>query len=136
MPETSNDEREPQTHPTMMEWARAKYNEQYEAWMPWIEDTFLKYFTKDNRTSYATRDQLEKTKVTGVDQVDALQDKTNDLAASQLGQGGLLQPVGDVASEGMKRAGQRGAQSNDGKNRGGSAIDKSLNVAGVPALGL
>lgn len=37
------------------EWARQKYNEQYDAWMPWIEDVFLKYFTKDNRTSYVAR---------------------------------------------------------------------------------
>ena len=40
---------------TTMEWAREKYNEQYDAWMPWIEDNFLKYFTKDNRTSYVAR---------------------------------------------------------------------------------
>lgn len=37
--------------------ARAKkyYNDQYENWMPWVEDTFLKYFTKDNKASYATK---------------------------------------------------------------------------------
>lgn len=41
-----------------MEWAKQKYNEQYEVWMPWIEDTFLKYFTKDNKASYTTKGQL------------------------------------------------------------------------------
>lgn len=40
---------------TYMEWAKQKYNEQYESWMPWIEDHFLKYFTKDNKASYATK---------------------------------------------------------------------------------
>ncbi|KAJ2994552.1 hypothetical protein NUW58_g1527 [Xylaria curta] len=68
-----NNEDEKKTQ-TTMEWAREKYNEQYNAWMPWIEDMYLKYFTKDNRTSYVARDSLDKTKVTGVDQVDALQD--------------------------------------------------------------
>lgn len=40
---------------TYLEWAQQKYNEQYENWMPWIEDHFLKYFTKDNKASYATK---------------------------------------------------------------------------------
>lgn len=40
---------------TYMAWAKQKYGEQYEVWMPWIEDTFLKYFTKDNKASYATK---------------------------------------------------------------------------------
>lgn len=43
---------------TTMGWAKEKYNEQYEAWMPWIEDTFLKYFTKDNKASYAAKGSL------------------------------------------------------------------------------
>lgn len=38
-----------------MEWTKKKYNEQYEVWWPWIEDNFLKYFTKDNKASYATK---------------------------------------------------------------------------------
>lgn len=38
-----------------MEWTKQKYNEQYEVWWPWIEDNFLKYFTKDNKASYATK---------------------------------------------------------------------------------
>ena len=43
---------------TYMEWAKQKYNEQYESWMPWIEDYFLKWFTKDNKASYATKGTL------------------------------------------------------------------------------
>ncbi|KAJ3570768.1 hypothetical protein NPX13_g5618 [Xylaria arbuscula] len=50
--QTEEEEKKKQTY---TEWAREKYNEQYDAWMPWIEDNFLKYFTKDNRTSYVAR---------------------------------------------------------------------------------
>jgi hypothetical protein len=119
-------EEEQKTQSTV-EWAKEKYNEQYEAWMPWIEDTFLKYFTKDNRTSYAARDQLDKTKVTGVDQIDKLQDGANDLAAGQLGQGGTLQPIGDLTSEGLKRADPRGKD---------EKVKKGLNVPALSGLGL
>lgn len=38
-----------------MEWTKQKYNEQYEVWWPWIEDNFLKYFTKDNKASHVTK---------------------------------------------------------------------------------
>lgn len=31
------------------------YNRQYESWMPWVEDQYLKWFTKDNKASYATK---------------------------------------------------------------------------------
>ncbi|OTA67959.1 hypothetical protein K449DRAFT_453615 [Hypoxylon sp. EC38] len=98
-----------------MEWVKQKYNEQYEIWMPWIEDTFLKYFTKDNKASYTTREQLDKTKVTNVEQVDTLQDNAHNLVAGQVGQGGLLQPVGDLLSkEGMNRAERRGKDDQGG----------------------
>lgn len=43
---------------TYTEWAKRLYGEQYENWMPWIEDTFLKYFTKDNKASYATKGRI------------------------------------------------------------------------------
>lgn len=31
------------------------YNRQYENWVPWAEDQYLKWFTKDNKASYATK---------------------------------------------------------------------------------
>ncbi|KAK8110708.1 uncharacterized protein PG998_007165 [Apiospora kogelbergensis] len=106
---------------TYMEWAKQKYNEQYESWMPWIEDYFLKWFTKDNKASYATKEQLGKTKVTGVEQVDTLQDGVHNLVAGQVGQGGLLQPVGDLVSkEGANRAERQG------KDEKGSYLPTSL----------
>ncbi|KAI4594699.1 hypothetical protein KJ359_007502 [Pestalotiopsis sp. 9143b] len=100
---------------TYLEWAKQKYNEQYESWMPWIEDHFLKYFTNDNKASYATKQQLDKTKVTGVEQVDTLQDGVNNLVSGQVGQGGLLQPVGDMVSrEGVNRAERQGKDDKGG----------------------
>jgi hypothetical protein len=37
------------------EWVKEGYNNQYENWMPWIEDQYLKWFTNDNKTSYAAK---------------------------------------------------------------------------------
>jgi hypothetical protein len=37
------------------EWLKETYNYQYERWMPWIEDQYLKWFGKDNKASYATK---------------------------------------------------------------------------------
>jgi hypothetical protein len=62
--------------------------------------------------------------VTGVEQVDTLQDGVNDLAAGTVGKGGILQPVGDFASkEGVNRA-ERG-----GKDDKGSWIPSTNSVA-------
>jgi hypothetical protein len=58
---------------------------------------------------------LDKTKVTGFKQVDTLQDGINDLAASQIGQGGLLQPAGGMVSEhGLTRTERRGMDDKGG----------------------
>lgn len=48
-----------QKEQTYMEWAQEKYNEQYDVWMPWIEDHFLKWFTTHNKASYATKGSSE-----------------------------------------------------------------------------
>lgn len=54
-------------------------------------------------------DTLDKTKVTNVDQIDKVQDGVNGLVAGQVGKGGLLQPVGDLASrEGVNRVERKG----------------------------
>lgn len=37
------------------QWAGQKYNEAYESYVPWLEDKYLQYFTKDNKASYATK---------------------------------------------------------------------------------
>lgn len=69
--------------------------------------------------------ELDKTKVTGVDQVDNVQDGVNNLVGGQVGKGGLLQPVGDMASkEGINRA-ERGGKDDKGSYGGpmGGATD-------------
>ena len=38
-----------------MEYAKETYNSQYEKWVPWLEDVYLRWFTKDNKASYATK---------------------------------------------------------------------------------
>ncbi|KAJ5212464.1 uncharacterized protein N7498_004110 [Penicillium cinerascens] len=41
---------------TYSEWTKEIYNDQYEKWMPWVEDQYLKWFGKgDNKSSYATK---------------------------------------------------------------------------------
>lgn len=56
--DNSNREQTEEEKQSTMEWAKVKASEQYDAWMPWIEDTFLKYFTKDNKASYVARGNL------------------------------------------------------------------------------
>jgi hypothetical protein len=61
-------------------------------------------------------EELDKTKVTGIDQVDNLQDGVNNLVGGQVGKGGLAQPIGDYASkEGINRA-ERGGKDENGKD--------------------
>lgn len=37
------------------DWVKDAYNNQYEKWMPWIEDKYLSWFGTDNKASYATK---------------------------------------------------------------------------------
>ncbi|KAF2758086.1 hypothetical protein EJ05DRAFT_510917 [Pseudovirgaria hyperparasitica] len=109
--------------------AKQYYNQQYESWYPWIEDQYLKWFTKDNKASYATKDALDKSKVTGIDQVDKLQDGVNGLVAGQVGKGGLAQPIGDyVSKEGVNRM-ERGGKDDNGEFTPGGAGDTYVNQA-------
>jgi hypothetical protein len=41
--------------PITMEWSKQTYNQQYEKWVPWLEDVYLRWFTKDNKTSYTAK---------------------------------------------------------------------------------
>jgi hypothetical protein len=66
---------------------------------------------------------LSKTKVTGIDQVDKVQDDVNNLVAGQVGKGGLLQPLGDLAGkEGINRI-ERGGKDDQGKTAPGPLGD-------------
>ncbi|KUL85395.1 hypothetical protein ZTR_07016 [Talaromyces verruculosus] len=92
------------------EWVKEAYQEQYEKWVPWIEDQYLKWFGKgDNKASYVTKDTLNKSKVTGVSQVNQLQDDVHNLVGNQLGENGLAAPIGNMASkEGINRMERNG----------------------------
>lgn len=52
---------------------------------------------------------LNKTKVTGIKQVDQIQNDVHNLVGNQLGENGLLAPIGNLASkEGINRAERQG----------------------------
>lgn len=155
--------------------------------MPWIEDLYLRYFTKDNKASYTTKrkstlspssstsspslssplhlprsfqivptptvpnllpnaivsclpsalpENLDKSKVTGISQVDTIQDGVNNMAAGQVGQGGLLQPIGDMASrEGLNRAERGGKDDKGGYAPNHPVADSGKNAVGKVADG-
>jgi len=107
---------------TYTEWVKEGYNNQYERWMPWIEDQYLRWFGgNDNKASYATKDTLNKSKVTGIKQVDQIQDDVHNLVGNQLGKNGLLAPIGNMASkEGINRA-ERGGKDDKGTYGGAAA---------------
>ena len=66
------------------------------------------------RLTILPTEQLDQTKVTGIDQVDNLQDGVNNLVGGQVGKGGLAQPLGDaVSKEGINRA-ERGGKDDKG----------------------
>ncbi|KAK4664347.1 uncharacterized protein QC763_504670 [Podospora pseudopauciseta] len=105
-----------------MEWTKTQYNTLYETWVPYLEDLYLRYFTRDNKASYTTKENLDKTKVTGISQVDTLQDNIHTTASSQLGQDGLGRPVGDLLSrEGVNRLERKGKDGQGGYVPGGNS---------------
>jgi len=60
-------------------------------------------------------ENLDKSKITGIEQVDTLQDGVNGLVSGQVGKGGLAQPLGDaISKEGINRA-ERGGKDENGK---------------------
>ncbi|KAL8918336.1 MAG: hypothetical protein Q9208_007424 [Pyrenodesmia sp. 3 TL-2023] len=88
----------------MTEWASKKYNEYYNAYVPWLEDKYLAWFG-ENKTSYTTKEQLDKTKLTSDPNLNAVQDGLNTGVSGQLKSDGLLGGVGDLVSkEGVNRA--------------------------------
>ncbi|KAL9131428.1 MAG: hypothetical protein Q9217_000642 [Psora testacea] len=86
-----------------MEWAKEKYNNAYNNYMPWIEDKVLGYWG-ENKTSYTAKDKLS-TDVTGERNVNAIQGGVAEGVGGTLSSGGLLGGVGDLTSkEGVNRA--------------------------------
>lgn len=63
-------------------------------------------------------DALSKTKVTGVSQIDQIQDDVHNLVGNQLGENGLLAPIGNLAGkEGINRM-ERNGKDEDGSYGG------------------
>lgn len=63
-------------------------------------------------------DTLSQTKVTGSDKIDQIQDDANNLVGNQVGDKGLLAPVGNLTSnEGVNRA-ERGGKDESGSYGG------------------
>ena len=60
-PNNGTDQNHKNDKPTWSEWAKTQYDAQYENWVPWLEDLYLRYFTKDNKASYATKGQPSPT---------------------------------------------------------------------------
>jgi len=85
-------------------------------------------------------DALDKTKVTGISQVDNLQDGVNNLVGGQVGKDGLLAPVGNAVSrEGINRA-ERGGKDEKGTYGGPAAsvtdpLAKNAQSAGQGLVG-
>lgn len=89
-------------------------------------------------------ENLDKSKVTGIKQVDTLQDGVNNLVAGQVGQGGLAQPIGDMSSkEGLTRAERQGRDDKGGYipeaagplAAGGNAVVGNVSAGGQKAAG-
>ncbi|RDW63140.1 uncharacterized protein DSM5745_10251 [Aspergillus mulundensis] len=120
------------------QWVQEAYTTQYEKWMPWLEDQYLRLFGKgDNKASYVARENLSKTKLTGNSHLDQLQDDTNNLLANQVSENGLLAPVGNaVSKEGINRV-ERGGRDERGSYGGalglGGVVDPV--VDGVKSVG-
>ena len=51
----ATNENKPEESKTYKQQAGDFYNRQYDSWVPWMEDKYLQWFTKDNKASYATK---------------------------------------------------------------------------------
>ena len=51
----ATNENKPAESKTYKQQAGDFYNRQYDSWVPWMEDKYLQWFTKDNKASYATK---------------------------------------------------------------------------------
>ena len=58
---------------------------------------------------------MDKTKITGDKNVDAIQDGVNEGVTGQLGKGGLLEGVGNLTSKEVFTRSERGGNNESGK---------------------
>ncbi|KPI44509.1 uncharacterized protein AB675_8511 [Cyphellophora attinorum] len=98
-----------------MQSAKNFYNRQYESWVPWAEDKYLAWMGQ-NKTSYVAKGEMDKTKITGDKNVDAIQDGVNEGVTGQLGKGGVLEGVGNLTSKEVFTRSERGGKNESGKH--------------------
>ncbi|KIW66157.1 hypothetical protein PV04_08358 [Phialophora macrospora] len=108
-PESQQSDQSPGYYDSTKQW----YNKQYESWMPWVEDKVLALFGQ-NKTSYVAKGELDKTKITGDKNVDAIQDGVNQGVTGQFQKGGLLEGVGNLASKEVINRGERQGKNDKG----------------------
>jgi len=96
-----------------MEWTKKQYNQQYEKWVPWLEDKYLAWFG-ENKTSYVAKDKMKSTKITGNKDVDAAQDDVAEGVGGQFGKGGLGEVAGDAAGKQVFTRSERGGKGEQG----------------------
>jgi hypothetical protein len=81
---------------------------------------------------------MNKSKVTGVKQVDQVQDDVHNLVGNQFGNSGVLSPIGNLASkEGINRA-ERGGKDDKGSysnNTTGDSYIEQVKGAGAGVAG-
>jgi len=81
-------------------------------------------------------DNLDKTKVTNISEVDALQDSANDIVAGQVGQDGLGRPAGDLLSqEGINRIERKGMNEDGQYLPSSSSVVEGASTAGEAVAG-
>lgn len=116
-----------------METAKNYYNKQYESWMPWIEDKYLAWWGQ-NKTSYVAKGtlhtlslptpqvslmavgEMDKTKITGDKNIDAIQDGINQGVSGQFAKGGVLEGVGNLGSKEVFTRSERGGKNESGQH--------------------
>lgn len=80
-------------------------------------------------------DTLDKTKVSGIEPIDKAQDGVNNLVSGQVGQGGVLQPLGDaVSKEGVNRT-ERGGKDDSGSYGAAGTVTDTAKSAGSGITG-
>ena len=79
---------------------------------------------------------LNKTKVTGIKQVDQIQDDVHNLIGNQVGENGLFAPIGNMVSkEGINRAERQGKEEDGSYGVAGQFGEGAKNAGGAVAGG-
>ena len=126
-----------------MESAKNFYNRQYVSWVPWAEDKYLAWWGQ-NKTSYVAKGasvsacirllrisrcslaifstsltllagEMDKTKITGDKNVDAIQDGVNQGVTGQFSKGGALEGVGNLTSKEVFTRSERQGKNDKGQ---------------------